>query len=79
MIEFHADTIKGVAKHVRRMLGSVRRAKSGYELGLALAAAKIVTATLQKAADEAGIPDEVKRAGDEMAANAQEVMDLVRW
>ena len=79
MNTFHPDTVKGVARYVRRMMAPVKRSKSAYELGLALAAAKIIVATLSKAAAEAGLPDDVLAAGEEMAANAQEVMDLVRW
>lgn len=75
MNNFHPDTIKGIARYVRRMLGVIKHTKSDYELALALAAAKIVVATL----DQYPLPREVVEAGERIAADATQVMDLVQW
>lgn len=75
MNDFHPDTIKGIAKYVRRMLGVIRRTKSDYELALALAAAKVVVATLE----QYPLPKDVVAAGERIAADTTQVMDLVQW
>ena len=80
MYEFDQKTLQSVARHVRGMLKAFkRRPKTAYELATALAAAKIVTATLHKMSVEAGLGDDVLDAGDQLAADAKGVMDLVRW
>jgi hypothetical protein len=80
MYQFAPDTLQGIARHTRQMLRSVKsRPKNRMELAYALTAAKIVVATLERAAAEAGLPDEVIAAGDALALDAQRVMDLVRW
>jgi len=80
MYQFAPETLQGVARHTRQMLRSVKsRPKNRQELAYALTAAKIVVATLTKAAADAGIADEVIAAGDALARDAERVMDLVRW
>lgn len=80
MYQFAPETLQGVARHVRKMLGSIKsRPKNSQELAYALTAAKIVVATLEKAAADAGIPQSAIEAGDELARDAARVMDLVRW
>jgi hypothetical protein len=77
---FAPETVRGVARHVRRMIRSVKSGtKNHLELAYALAAAKIVVATLETACQAAGIPDEVMCAAQEMAEDSRAVMDLVRW
>jgi hypothetical protein len=77
--DFSEKTRQDIARHVRAMLkGIKRRPKTAYELATALAAAKIVVATLSKMADEAGLPEDVVAGGDQLAADARGVMDLVR-
>ena len=72
MTEFHPNTIQGIARHTRKMLGSVKsRPKNHLELAYALAAAKIVVATLESACQEVGIPEPVMDACNEMAADAE--------
>lgn len=75
MYNFHPDTVKGVAHYVRRMLGTIKHTKNTRELALALAAAKVVVATLS----QYELPPEIVAAGDELAANTKQVMDIVRW
>jgi methyl coenzyme M reductase subunit C len=79
-MELSPTSLQAIARHTRAMLRSVkRRPKTAVELAYALAAAKIVVATLAKAAADAGIPAEAIAVGDELAADAARVMDLVRW
>lgn len=79
-MELHPESLQAIARHTRAMLKGVkRRPKTAVELAYALAAAKIVVATLAKAADEAGLPADVIAVGDELAHDARRVMDLVRW
>jgi hypothetical protein len=80
MYQFAPETLQGVARHTRQMLRSVKsRPKNLQELAYALTAAKIVVATLARAAADAGIPQSALDAGDELARDAAQVMDLVRW
>lgn len=78
MSELSKKTVQDIARHVRAMLKS-RRPRTTYDLACALAAAKIVVTTLEKAAGEVSLPADVVAAGDELAADARRVMELVRW
>jgi len=79
MFTFDQKTVQDVARHVRHMLkGIKRRPKNVYELATALAAAKIVVRTLELAAAEAQIDDQVLVACEHMADDLDTVMDLVR-
>ena len=80
MTDFAPETIQGIARHTRKMLGSIKsRPKNRLELAYALAAAKIVVATLERACADAQVPGAVLDACNEMAADSKMVMDLVRW
>lgn len=74
------ESVKAIAWYVRRMLAPVkRRPATTGELALAVAAARIVSASLERAARDAGLPADVWRAIDDVAAEASSVMALVRW
>lgn len=80
MYTFAPQTLRAVARHTRDMLrGIKRRPKNTYELAAALAAAKIVVSALDRAARDAGVPDDVLAAADQLAGDSRQVMDLVRW
>ena len=80
MTEFAPETIHGIARHTRKMLGSIKsRPKNRRELAYALAAAKIVVATLERACADAQIPDEVMDACRQMGDDSRRVMELIRW
>jgi hypothetical protein len=80
MFTFAPETLQAVARHTRSMLkGIKRRPKNSHELAAALAAAKIVVATLDAAARQAGLSEDLIAAGDQLAEDNRKVMDLVRW
>ena len=77
MHTFSPQTIQGVARHVRKMLGSIKsRPKNLAELAYALTAAKIVVSVLERACGEAGVDTGI---GDELVEDGRAVMDLVGW
>ena len=75
--DFAPETIRGIARYVRRMLATIKaRPKNRMELALALTAARIVVTTLERACVEAQVDPSI---GDELVDDAGRVMDLVRW
>jgi hypothetical protein len=66
-----AGRVKSMLKACRRRLGDTR------DLGYQLAAAKIIVATLQKQAEESGVPQKVIDLGDEIADDLETTIEAL--
>lgn len=78
MNKFDDETVKGVARHTRGMLKTLKRGKKDVrELAYAATAAKLVARLLDEACQNAGIPETVTAAGDEIAGGLDAVMELL--